>query len=319
MAFSPAAIQRGLFLFLCVVWGTNWLAMKAGTAEVPPGIYSGLRWSVAGAVLLAFLALRGDPVRVPRRLWGRIVWVSIMMIPLNAVVMLYGLRHVGSGLAAVLNSALTPIAMVGFAAMLGQERFSRRHLGALAVGVVGVMVLFGPKAAIGELDTLELLGAAGVVLGNLAYCYSSVAARPLMGTLPPVHLVAITNFIGGMVLLVLALAFEPGALQAARLDWGIVAWATWWYLVVPASLGATIIYFRLMRDWGAGRVGTYAFISPIVAVLLGILVAGERVGAMDALGMAIMLAAAGLALYGPSPAKLPTVISPTAKPTDKAM
>jgi drug/metabolite transporter (DMT)-like permease len=238
-----------------------------------------------------------------------------MMIPLNAVVMLYGLRHVSSGLAAVLNSALTPIAMVGFAAMLGQERFSRRHLGALAVGVVGVVVLFGPKAAVGALDTLEILGAAGVVLGNLAYCYSSVAARPLMGTLPPVHLVAITNFIGGMVLLVLALAFEPGALRAARLDWGIVAWATWWYLLLPASLGATIIYFRLMRDWGAGKVGTYAFISPVVAVLLGILVAGERVGPMDALGMALMLGAAGLALYHPAPRRLPADPQPTRKTT----
>lgn len=299
MALSPAAIQRGLFLFLCLVWGTNWLAMKAGTAEVPPGLFSGLRWSVAGAVLLIFLALRGTPVRVPPRLWGRIIWVSVMMIPLNAIIMLYGLRHISSGLAAVLNSALTPIAMVAFAAMLGQERFSRRHLGALAVGVAGVIVLFGPKAAIGELDTLEILGATGVVLGNLAYCYASVAARPLMRTLPPVHLVAITNFIGGIILLVFALALEPGARDAARLQWSPIAWAAWWYLLLPASLGATIIYFRLMRDWGAGRVGTYAFISPIVAVLLGIALADEHVTPIDAAGMTLMLAAAGLALHRP--------------------
>ena len=299
MALSPAAIQRGLFLFLCLVWGTNWLAMKAGTAEVPPGLFSGLRWSVAGAALLVFLALRGTPVRIPPRLWGRIIWVSVMMIPLNAVIMLYGLRHISSGLAAVLNSALTPIAMVAFAAMLGQERFSRRHLAALAVGVAGVLVLYGPKAAVGDLDTLELLGAAGVVLGNLAYCYASVAARPLMRTLPPVHLVAITNFIGGIILLVFALALEPGARDAAYLQWSPIAWAAWWYLLLPASLGATIIYFRLMRDWGAGRVGTYAFISPIVAVLLGIALADERVTPIDAAGMTLMLAAAGLALHRP--------------------
>ena len=299
MALSPAAIQRGLFLFLCLVWGTNWLAMKAGTAEVPPGLFSGLRWSVAGAVLLIFLALRGTPVRIPPRLWGRIIWVSVMMIPLNAVIMLYGLRHISSGLAAVLNSALTPIAMVAFAAMLGQERFSRRHLGALAVGVAGVLVLYGPRAAVGDLDTLEILGATGVVLGNLAYCYASVAARPLMRTLPPVHLVAITNFIGGAVLLVFALALEPGARDAARLQWSPIAWAAWWYLLLPASLGATIIYFRLMRDWGAGRVGTYAFISPIVAVILGIALADERLTPIDAAGMTLMLAAAGLALHRP--------------------
>jgi len=223
-----------------------------------------------------------------------------MMIPLNAVIMLYGLRHISSGLAAVLTSALTPVAMVAFAAMLGQERFSRRHLGALAVGVAGVLVLFGPKAAVGALDALEILGAAGVIVGNLLYCWSSVSARPLMRALPPVHLVAVTNFVGGVVLLAFALPFEPGALRAARLDWSWVAWLSWWYLLVPASLGATIIYFRLMRDWGASRVGTYAFISPVVAVLVGILVAGEQVGPVDALGMALMLGAAFLALHRPA-------------------
>ena len=91
--------------------------------------------------------------------------------------------------------------------------------------------------------------------------------------------------------------------RSLRLQWSVVAWVSWWYLLLPASLGATIIYFRLMRDWGAGRVGTYAFISPGVAVLLGIAVAGERVGLVDALGMAMMLGAAGLALHRPAAAK----------------
>ncbi len=299
MPLSPAARQRGLFAFLCVVWGTTWLAMKTGTAEVPPGLFSGLRWSVAGAVLYGVLALRGERVRVPPRLWGRVLLVSVLMISLNAIIMLYGLRHVPSGLAAVISSALTPIAMVGFAAMMGQERFSARHLVALAVGVAGVVVLFGPKAAVGSLDTAELLGVAGVVTGNLCYCFSSVLARPLMRTIPPVHLVAVTNLAGGLILLALALPFEPGALEAARLGWSAAAWLSWWYLLLPASLGATIIYFRLVRDWGAGRTGSYAFVSPVVAVLVGIAIAGEAVTLPDLAGMAMMLGAAFLALRKP--------------------
>jgi len=296
MALSPAATQRGMFAFLCLVWGTTWLAMKAGVSEVPPGLFSGLRWSAAGAVLLAIRAVRGDPIRVSPRLFGRLLFVSVMMISVNAVIMLYGLRHITSGLAAVLSSALTPVALLGFAAMLGQERFSTRHLGALALGVAGILLLFGPKAAVGELDTLELLGALGVVVGNLSYCFASVLSRPLMRSISPTHLVALTNFMGGVVLLVGSLLFEPGARAAMRLDWGATAWIAWWYLLLPGSLGATIIYFRLVRDWGAGRTGTYAFISPVVAVLLGITWFGERVGLMDALGMTLMLGAAGLAL-----------------------
>jgi len=84
----------------------------------------------------------------------------------------------------------------------------------------------------------------------------------------------------------------------AALDfkWGVAAWAGWLFLLLPGSLGATIIYFVLVRDWGASRAGTYAFVSPVIAVLLGVAVYGEAVGLLDALGMALMLGAAALVI-----------------------
>ncbi|MBN8890872.1 MAG: hypothetical protein BGP12_02560 [Rhodospirillales bacterium 70-18] len=296
MALSTSTRQRVLFAILCVVWGTTWLAMKAGVAVVPPGIFSGLRWTLAGAALLAFRAARRQPVLVSLLVAGRIFWLAVLMIAFNAVIMLYGLRYIGSGLAAVISSALTPIALLGFAVAMGQERFNRRHIYALALGIAGILLLFGPQALAGKLDTAELLGAAGVIIGNLSYCFASVVARPMMRTLPPAQMVGLTNLMGGLVLLAGSLAFEPGAWQAMRLDWGVVPWAAWWFLVLAGSLGATVIYFFLVRDWGASRTGTYAFISPVIAVLLGIAVFGERVHLADAAGMALMLVAAGIVL-----------------------
>ena len=285
-----------MFMVLCFVWGTTWLAMKVGIATVPPGVFAGTRWTVAGLALLLWRLGRGARVRVPFRLRLRLVVVAVLMVALNQVIQLYGLRFVPAGLAAVLSSALTPISLLGFSVMLGQERFQWRQIEAIALGVAGILVLFGPQALDGMLSWHEVLGATGVIVGCLCYSLGSVLARPLMRTMPPADVAAVTNFIGGTLLLFAALAVEPGALTALRGDWEWPALLSWLWLLLPGSLGATVIYFLLVRDWGASRTGTYAFVSPVVAVVIGIWLLGERVTFWDVVGIALMLSAAGMVL-----------------------
>jgi drug/metabolite transporter (DMT)-like permease len=296
MALSTVNMQRLLFAILCTVWGTNWLAMKAGVTVVPPGIFSGLRWTAAGAIMIAWRLWHGQRILAAPHVMLRVTWLGFLMISVNAVVMLYGLREITTGLAAVLCAALTSIAMIGFAAMLGQERFRMIQLLALALGLFGIGLLFGPKAYVGELRTAEVIGALAVIAGNLCYCWVSVVARPLLRVMEPTQWVALTNFIGGVILIGGSLAFEPGAWTAMRLDWGWAPWAAMISLIFAGSLGATVIYFYLVRDWGAGRTGTHAFISPVLAVLLGVALLGETVHLLDAVGMLAMLGAAGIAL-----------------------
>ncbi len=105
-----------------------------------------------------------------------------------------------------------------------------------------------------------------------------------------------TNLLGGLMLLAGSIPFEPGAGAAMRFDWGWPAWLSWLFLLGPGSLGGTIIYFMLVRDWGASRTGTDAFVTPVISVLLGVVALGERLDAADAAGMALMLLAAGLVL-----------------------
>lgn len=293
---TAATRQRLLFGVLCVVWGLNWLAMKAAISTVPPGFLSGTRWTFAGLVLLGWCRLTGQSMHVLPRIWRRLLLVSVLLISINAVVMLYGLRYVGSGLAAVISSGTTPIFMLGFAVILGQERFSLRQVGAFALGISGLLLLFGPQAMAGRLDTSELLGAIGITFGNLLYCYGSVLARPLMRVISPVLLTAATNFVGGGILLMFSLIFEPGVGHAMTGRWGLEAWAGWLFMVMAGSLGATVIYLFLVRDWGASRTGTYAFISPVIAIIAGMVVLGERLDAIEVAGMVLMLAGAGIAL-----------------------
>jgi drug/metabolite transporter (DMT)-like permease len=303
MTGSATSSQRAMFVFICFVWGTTWLAMKIGIATVSPGVFAGLRWSLAGVIILAFRRLRGERVMPPPRLVPRLVFVSVVLITLNQVIQLYGLKYITAGLAAVISSALTPIALLVFSVTAGQERFSLRQLGAIAVGVSGVGLLFGPSAVAGTLDVWEVIGAAGVTTGVLCYTAGSVMTRPIMRTLEPVQLAGLTDLIDGLVLLFAALGVEPGAWESMRLHWGWPAFLAWLYLLVPGALMSTTMYFMLVRDWGASRTGTYAFISPVIAVVIGYSMFGEKLDVGEAAGMALMLGAAAMALRpAPRPA-----------------
>ena len=310
MNASSTASQRAMFVFICFVWGTTWLAMKVGISTVSPGIFAGLRWSLAGAIILGFRAFRGQRVMPPPRLMPRLVLVSVVLITLNQVIQLYGLKYITAGLAAVISSALTPIALLVFSVVAGQERFSPRQLGAIGLGILGVGILFGPSAMAGTLDVWQVIGAVGVTIGVLCYTAGSVMTRPMMRTLEPVQLAGLTDLIGGLVLLVSALAVEPGAWQSMRLHWGWPAFLGWLYLLVPGALMSTTMYFLLVRDWGASRPGTYAFISPVIAVVIGCALFAEKLDWGEAIGMILMLGAAGLALR-----RMPLPVVPTTVPT----
>ena len=93
-----------------------------------------------------------------------------------------------------------------------------------------------------------------------------------------------------------SLAFEPGAVTALDGRWGLAAWSSCAFLVIFGSLLAYTFYLSLVRDWGPSRAGAYSFVSPSIAVVLGIIVLDEQVSGMDVLGMGVMLAAAWLAL-----------------------
>jgi drug/metabolite transporter (DMT)-like permease len=285
-----------MFAILCLVWGGNWLAQKVAVAAVPPAFFSGVRWTAAGLILLAWQRYRHRRMRYLPRLLPRIAVISIIMIAMNATAQLYGLRYVDAGLASVINAATTPMCMLALAIGMGQERLSWNQAIAIAIGVVGGLLLFGPQAAHGTLRLSEIAGALCVCFGTFVYCAGSVFSRPLMRVVPPAEMAALTNLMGGIALLACSLPLEPGAWQAAHFAWGWPAWIAWVWMVFAASLGASIIYFLLVRDWGASRTGMQAFVTPVIAVVLSMAVLGEHVGVLEALGMALLLGGAGLAL-----------------------
>ena len=291
-----------LFLLLCAIWGSTWIGIKAGVEAVPALFFAGTRFTVAGLILWAFSAWHGL-ARIALRDWGRVAVAALLMITLCYGPLFWGMRHVDSGTAAVLELGLTPVALLGFALLLGEERFAWIKLLAIGLGLGGLVVLFGPVAAknwaSGERDaSLQVWGALAVASAAVIYGAGSVVARPLLRIYPSSLLAGATTLIGGIALLALSFAFETGSVQALRGNWGWAAWSGWVFLVLFGSLVGYTIYMQLLRDIGASRAGAYAFVSPVIAVGLGVAVMDEAVSLMDGAGMIILLSAAWLAMKG---------------------
>jgi drug/metabolite transporter (DMT)-like permease len=286
-----------LFLLMCLVWGLTWIAIKTGIASVPPLFFAGTRFVAAGLLLLLWQRIRGERIVVRRADWRAMGIASLLMIVGTYSLLFWGMSHVSSGLSAVINLSLTPVALFGVGLAYGEERFRLRQSAAILLGIVGLLVLFQPSAAAPR-DPLELRGIAAVVGGSLAYSWGSVLSRPLLRAYSPLLVSAVTCVIGGPVLIGMALVFEPVGYRtlAAFASPGVAA--SWLFLVLCGSLAAFTIYLRLVRDWGAARAGMYAFVSPALAVAVGVTLAGERIAASELVGMAIMLAATAFAVGG---------------------
>lgn len=290
------------FLTLCIIWGSTWIATKAGIEIVPPLVFAGTRFTAAGALLLLYALAKGETARFQIKDTFRLGTVSVLMITLCYGPLFWGMQYIDTGTAAVLEMSLTPIALLCFALMLREETLDVRRILAIALGVAGLVLLFWPATSSGVAPQPEafrgasLFGGLAVASAAFTYGYGSVLVRPLLRAYPALLLAGITTFIGGIGLLVVALLFEPGALSALSGHWGAIAWLSWFFLLIFGSLIGYTTYMRLLRDVGASRAGSYAFVSPVIAVALGAAFFAEKVTLLDVVGIIVMLRGAYLAM-----------------------
>lgn len=284
------------FTAVYLSWGTTYLAIKAGVRHLPPALFGGGRLVLAGLVLLTFLALRGERLRLPRR---ELLWVALAGILLfvggNGLVT-WAEVTVDSGVASVLV-ATTPL-WIGLLGTLwpGGERLSVRGWLGLLVGLAGVLLLLTPNLR----DPGAFLKDAGLLLVLAsAFCWSIgslvLRHRRVSGS----HLVSaayqMTLGGGAQVLIGLALG-EGGELSAEQFTPAAVY--AFFHLLVVGSLIGFVAYNWLLGHVSAALAGTYAYVNPLVAVVIGAFMGGEELTGWVLGGMVIILAGVALVRTG---------------------
>lgn len=282
------------FALMAIIWGMTWLPMKMASEVVPPIFLAASRFVLAGICFFFIAWGRGLPLQTGQL--GRVVVASLLITTGCYSFLFWGVARAPSGLSAIVNLSLMPIFLMMIGALHGEERVTGRRAGAIGLGVLGLVLLFSGRTGSAQTGSMAAFGLAAVAIGTVCYAWGSVISRPLTLSMPPVVLAFWESLIGGLALIPVSLVIEgydPARFVALTEGKALLGLSV---LVLGGSLIAFSIFLWLVRDWGAFRAGLYSFVSPIIAVGVGVIYADEPFGWAEGAGMGIMLAATALSL-----------------------
>jgi drug/metabolite transporter (DMT)-like permease len=285
---KPPAWQTLLaFAIIYFVWGSTFLAIRVGVREVPPFLLAALRFLIAGMVLFVWTMARRERMPTAPQ------WASATLIALLIFVGDYGLlfcaeQRVPSGVAAVMLATIPAFMALAEILLLRTQRLTARLSLALLIGLCGVAVLVSSGLNLGSAP----IGAAGAItllVAAVNWSLASALSRKL--PMPEVKTVssAAQMLMGGVLLAVVSAALrEPNRFHPAQVS--SRAWLSLAYLTVAGSIVGFTAYVWLLHHQPPTRVGTYAYVNPVVAVIVGYFFGGEALGLRTALGTLLVLA-----------------------------
>ena len=281
-----------------IVWGTTYLAIKIGVKDLPPILFAGLRWFIAGPILLIILRLRG--IELPKKTdLIHLAIVGLSLLGIGNVFVVFGEQWVPSGLTALLITT-TPFWIVGLESLIPKgARINRIIFLGLLLGLGGVALIFGGD--INKLfDSSYLVGILAIMLAELGWSagtvyskYKKISVHPLMGA-------SIQMIIAGFVLTILGLILG----EAADLHFTTESSFAFMYLIVFGSLAGYGSYIYAVAHLPISLVSTYAYVNPIIALFLGWWILGEEISATIVIAAVIILCGVALVKKGSSKPKL---------------
>ena len=274
------------FAAICVIWGTTFVGIRVAIETIPTLLVSGLRFIAAGLILLFIAGLTG--ARFPRRAeeWRAQIVSGILMTAAGNTLVVYAEHELTSGLAALL-AATIPIWMALMEGILGLSTLTRRKVAGLALGFGGVGVLVAPAIGRPDLSWPFFLAVGAMQLNAICWNSGSLYSRRHPASSDPMANAVVQMLAGGLV--VTALAFVTG--QGPRLAmFSVRSTFALLYLTIFGSVIAYTAYNYALSKISAGRVSSYAYVNPIVAVVVGALVLNEPVTMRMICAMLVILA-----------------------------
>jgi drug/metabolite transporter (DMT)-like permease len=282
------------FAAIYIIWGTTYLAIKIGIEFFPPYLMASLRYLLAGAILLGYCLTRGESIFATNVKQNFLLGAFIMTF--GQATAFWAEKYISSGLTAVLSS-LMPICYI-----IIDRRHWKNYAGSkwtilsIGLGFVGILILFIRPAAASESTTgfKPVLASATIVIGCFCWAAGSLYHKYHVrgGSL---YANVGWQLLGGMVccMIISTIAGEWPDFKFSSVPW--LGWASLFYLAIAGSIIALIALYWLLARRPAAVVGTYAYVNPVIAVILGYFIAGERISLIQILGMITIIVAAFIA------------------------
>lgn len=273
------------FGLVYLFWSSTYLAIDIAVQTIPPALMCGLRFSVAGVVVLAVCAATGRKIFYSPRQIALAAVVGLLLLMGGNLTLSYAELAVSSGLAALII-AITPLwFLVLDSLLLGDHHISRRGKAGLFLGIAGLFVLVWPQLQAGTLGRRELWASVSLIGGSFSWALGSVLAKRWQSGMDifsatgwQVVAAGLGNFV-----------FAAFAGDFARVAWASRSLAAVGYLVVCGSWIGYTAYIWLLEHVPTSKVSTYAYVNPVLAVFLGWLILHEKVDRFILAGSAIVV------------------------------
>jgi len=274
------------FAVIYLVWGSTFLAIRVGVREVPPFVLAGMRFVAAGILLYGWMRLKGTPTPT-RREWGAATLLAVPVFVLDYGLVFWAESRVPSGVTAVMMATIPVFMTLSEIVFMKTQRLTARLALALAVGMVGVGVLVSHSASFGDAP-IDPAGALALIVASISWSIGSAVTRRLPLPASKAMSSGAQMLAGGVLLTFIAgITGEFRGLHLGAVSAG--AWVSLVYLVFAGSILAFTAYVWLIHHESPTKVGTYAYVNPVVAVILGYFLGGEAVGLRTICGTALVL------------------------------
>jgi len=274
------------FGLVYLFWGSTYLGIDIAVQTIPPALMCGTRFSIAGVVMLAVCALTGRKVLYAPRQIALAAVVGVLLLMGGNLTLSYAELSVASGLAALIV-AITPLwFLVLDSLLLGHHHISGRGKAGLALGIVGLLILFYPElVAKTVLGRREFWASLSLIGGSFSWALGSVLSKRWQSGMDIFSATAWQMIAAGVANFLFALV----AGDFSRVVWTARGVGAVMYLVVCGSWIGYTAYIWLLKHVPTSKVSTYAYVNPVVAVFLGWLILHERVSGFIATGSAIVV------------------------------
>lgn len=280
---------RVVWLLLCVIWGSTWLFIKIGLNDLPPVSFAGIRFVIASLILLSIVFMRGRPLPRDARDWILMAATGVLGFGFNYGLLFWGEQYIPSGLAALLQTTIPAFGLLIAHFHLPSERLTLAKVLGVALGVFGVGVIFSNQLSVE--GPRALWGSAAIVAGAFAAAYSNVLVKARGGHIDPAMLAAGQMSFGLVPLLIVGILAEGNPLN---FRWTPLALVSLFYLVLVGSVVAFLLYYWLVRNMEVTKTMMISLVTPLVAVVLGMLVLDEKLSWRTVLGGACIMSGIGL-------------------------
>ncbi len=281
-----------VWIILCLIWGTTWIFIKVGLADLPPITFAAARFILSVAVLAPLVVAGKLPLPRSGREWRIIALTGFLQFSINYSMVFWSEQHISSGLAAVLQATITVFGLILAWVFLPSERITKLKIAAVCLGIIGVAVIFLDQLRIDNI--MAFAGSAAIVVGAYAAAQASILVKAKAGPIHPASILFWQMICGLPAILIYAFVAEG---DPRGFNWSSRALVCVLYLSVAGTIAAFWLYYWLLSRIESTKAMMISLVTPLIAVIVGNLTLGETLPPQTVGGGVLILASIGMIVF----------------------